>query len=292
MVLYGGPQILSTFGKKPAQQPEPRLEHEQERAPRLSRGRLQELLLLSKADLFPVSKTYSCEEQGKKLTLETSIDTGLQAFVERLLKRSMTYEAAVVVLNPKSGEILALANHDRSEQRREENLCLKADFPAASIFKIVTAAAAIEAKGFVLGTKLVFRGRRHTLYRSQLKKTAGRYATKTTFEKAFSCSINPVFGKIGIYELGSSLLSEYAERFLFNRRIPFDVPLETSQVEVPEDEYGVAEMASGFNRKTLVSPLHVAFRQGNLQGITLTAGQSRGRKDGTDNNESYESNGV
>ena len=46
---------------------------------------------------------------------------------------------------------------------------------------------------------------------------------------------------------------------MFNKTIPFDFPLPMSQIEVPEDEFGLAEIASGFNKRTLMSPLHAAL---------------------------------
>ena len=108
------------------------------------------------------------------------------------------------------------------------------------------------------------------MYKSQLKRSKGRYTQKTSFKKAFSGSINPVFGKIGIYDLGKRLLSEYADKFLFNHDIPFDLPLAKSCITVPEDDFGLAEIASGFNKRTLISPLHASLitativNQGNM----------------------------
>ena len=78
-------------------------------------------------------------------------------------------------------------------------------------------------------------------------------------KEAFSASINPVFGKIGIHELGKDLTGEYAERFLFNRPIPFDLPLGVSPIRIPEDDFGLAEITSGFNKTTMISPFHAAL---------------------------------
>jgi cell division protein FtsI/penicillin-binding protein 2 len=64
---------------------------------------------------------------------------------------------------------------------------------------------------------------------------------------------------MGIYDLGRNVISEYAGKFLFNQSISFDFPLEKSTISVPDDEYGLAEIASGFNRQTLISPLHAAL---------------------------------
>jgi cell division protein FtsI/penicillin-binding protein 2 len=163
----------------------------------------------------------------------------------------------VVVLSPHDGRIIAMAGYDANSGTSHLNL--KADYPAASLFKIVSAAAALEAAGFTPDKMLYFRGRRHTLYKSQLKQTKGRYTTETSFRKAFALSNNSVFGKLGIYDLGHDVLAGYAEKFYFNKLITFDLPLEMSTIEVPTDDFGLAEIASGFNKKTLISPLHATL---------------------------------
>ncbi len=195
--------------------------------------------------------------EEKKLKVEISLNTALQAYISKLLRRSRTLQTAVIALKPTNGQILAMVSYD--QEGKAENLCLKADFPAASLFKIISAAAAIESRGFTPENTVAFKGKKHTLYKGQLKKDEGRYSTKISFKRAFSESINPVFGKIGIYDLGEESLLEYSGKFLFNQKIPFDLPLGVSSIDVPKDEFGLAEMASGFNKKTLISPLHVSL---------------------------------
>ena len=204
-----------------------------------------------------VSNRFSLEAGGETLLVEATLDRELQDYISNLLKNSGTLKAAAVVLRPDDGRILAMVSYDQGGN--ESDLCLQADFPAASLFKIVVAAAALESAGFTPEKNVYFNGRKHTLYKNQLKRNIGKYTNKTTFKKAFGSSINPVFGKLGIYWLGQRVLSESAEKFLFNQEIPFDFPVETSVVNVPEDDFGLAEISSGFNRDTLVSPLHAAL---------------------------------
>jgi len=194
---------------------------------------------------------------GTRFRVESSLDPDLQDYITGLLARSKTLKAAVVVLRPEDGRILAMANYDNGGDG--ENLCLKADFPAASLFKIVSAAAALESAGFSPDRPVYFNGRKYTLYKNQLKQRKGRYTTKTSFKKAFASSINSVFGKIGIYHLGQEVMIDYADKFFFNRAIPFDLPVAKSTIQVPEEDFGLAEIASGFNKKTLISPLHAAI---------------------------------
>ncbi|MFH1349546.1 MAG: penicillin-binding transpeptidase domain-containing protein [Pseudomonadota bacterium] len=216
--------------------------------------------LLRDIDLYLSSptRTYVVPRKGVEFRIETFIDPALQEYILGLLGRSLTYQSAVVVLRPSDGQILAMADYDKGGAKRE-NLCLKANFPAASLFKIVSAAAAIQEKGFTPDRAVIYKGRKYTLYKSQLKEGKSRYVTKTIFKRAFSGSINPVFGRIGIYDLGREVLNEYAVKFFFNHMIPFELPVSVSRIHVPEDDFGLAEIASGFNKRTLLSPLHAAL---------------------------------
>lgn len=192
-------------------------------------------------------------------TFETFIDGDLQGYVLDLLSRSLTQEAAVVVLRPDTGEILAMVHYEKEGSGQNGDLCLKADYPAASLFKIVSASAAIEAQGFTPESKMAFRGGKYTLYKSQLRKEEGKGSAQISFKQAFSASINPVFGKIGIHYLGREIVADYADKFFFNTPIPFDLPMGSSPFQVPDDDFGLAEIASGFNKRTLISPLHAAL---------------------------------
>jgi penicillin-binding protein A len=225
---------------------------------KISRDDLPAILGNLARDTSRLSDVLICEKAGRHYTIRTTINTKLQSYILKLLKRSRTLQAAVVVLNPADGSVIAMADHD-SSNGHVQNLNLKADYPAASLFKIVSAAAALESSGYTPDTAVEFVGRRHTLYKSQLKPTKGRWTTDSTLRKAFALSNNSVFGKLGIYVLGRKVLTAYAEKFAFNRSIPFDLPLAVSPIAVPGDDFGLAELASGFNKKTLISPLHAAL---------------------------------
>ncbi len=216
-------------------------------------------LELTDLDLKPahLSDRMVIEKAGESLIVESSIDPDLQNYIADLLQKSNTVKAAVVVLRPDDGRILAMAGYDA--EGNGEGLCLKADFPAASLFKIVSAAAALEHAGFTPDRKVYFDGYKYTLYKRQLKQKRGRYTSEMSFKQAFGSSINPVFGKLGIYDLGQQVMTDSAEKFFFNRSIPFDFPVARSIVNVPDDDLGLAEIASGFNKRTRISPLHAAL---------------------------------
>jgi peptidoglycan glycosyltransferase len=257
-IIHTGSWILA-YGGRESHESLKTGEWENIRPERYVKKDLLALLSPLNLDLTALTESYLLVTEGIRLTVEIPLDTALQRYIVDLLRRSRTFQAAVVVLSPKTGQILAMADYEKHGQGEEGNLCLKADFPPASLFKIVSAAAAIEARGYTPGKTVAFRGMAHTLYNTQLEQGEGRYTRKTSFKRAFSRSINPVFGKIGIYDLGREFMAEYADKFLFNQEIPFDLPLATSSVHIPADDFGLAEIASGFNRRTLISPLHASL---------------------------------
>ncbi len=203
-----------------------------------------------------IEDRFTLQKNGIPLTVESSVDTDFQSYILSLLKKSNTVRAAVVVMQPDDGRILAMVSYD--SEANGENLCLKADYPAASLFKIISAAAALDSAGFSPEKKVTFVGRKHTLYKNQLKNKKSKYEATISFKRAFASSINPVFGKLGIY-VGYEALTKSAEKFFFHRSIPFDFPVGKSEVFIPEDDFGLAELASGFNKGTTISPLHAAL---------------------------------
>jgi cell division protein FtsI/penicillin-binding protein 2 len=224
--------------------------------PLLSKADVQDLLAdRPLSDL--VAKRFDVRWGDQKLSIEPSIDETLQHYLhERLYERTSRY-IAIVVMEAASGRILALVGYDQSDPAG--NPCLDAHFPAASIFKIVTAGAAMEHCNLSSRSTLTYNGAKHTLYKSQLKDINNRYTHKTTLAASFAQSVNPVFGKLGSHCLGQQALEQYAAAFGFNRAIPFELPVPPSQAPVSDDAYQWAEVASGFNRQTVISPLHGAL---------------------------------
>ena len=103
-----------------------------------------------------------------------------------------------------------------------------------------------------------FNGYKHTLYKSQLKERTNRYTNTISLKNAFAQSVNPVFGKIGKLRLGGTQLEKFADAFGFNTTINFELPLAPSHFKAEDIPYNWAELASGFNNDTTISPFHGA----------------------------------
>ena len=217
--------------------------------------------------------SFEVQANGKRLLVQTSIDPSLQNYLIKKLDRKNSSQIAIVAMAPEDGRILTMVGFDKADPSK--NPCTESAFPAASIFKIVTAAAAIEKCNLQLDSVLKFNGRKHTLYRSQLKEKTNKYTNKISLKNAFAKSVNPVFGKLGALYLGKDELESYARAFGFNHPINFELPLSPSETVITDEPYQWAEIASGFNRQTKMSPVHGAliaatiFNQGKLIEPTI-----------------------
>lgn len=191
------------------------------------------------------------------ITLQTTIIPALQRQAERILSGARSRRAAMVVVEAGTGKVLALAGVKR--RRRDPRVALDSRAPAASLIKVVTAAAALEEISLSPGSRLSFIGRPHTLYRYQLRKKLRRKPRTITLSDSFAKSNNPVFARLGIHRLGSRLLTWYGRALGFDRRIPFEAPLGTSRLFKPKTDFQVGELACGYARTTTISPLHAAL---------------------------------
>lgn len=195
--------------------------------------------------------------RGRTYHIETPLDPALQELLLSHLDRKHARYIGIVVMNPYTGQVKAMVSYD--EKDAHDNACIGTLFPSASVFKIITAAAAIEKLGLNAYSPLRYNGRKHTLYKFQLKDRNNRYTRHITLKDSFAQSINPVFGKLGAKALNGAILKSYAQAFGFNQSIAFEIPLLPSVIVISDKPYQWAEVASGFNHTTRITPLHGAL---------------------------------
>ncbi|MBX7145056.1 MAG: hypothetical protein K1X79_11440 [Oligoflexia bacterium] len=182
-----------------------------------------------------------------------SLDPELQNFATELVSRSNAPHVALVAMDPQTGKILAAAG--KSPTLRHP--VLYAGYPAASIFKLVTAAAAVERAGLQPDTTIGFRGGNYTLNQWNYMPGVGRDSRSMSLEDALAKSCNPVFSRVALGFLNKDVLRSYAFAFGFNNSLASDVTLDTSKAAIPDDGYGLGKAAAGFGEVTL-SPMHAA----------------------------------
>ena len=211
--------------------------------------------LLSPGRLINLQEAgFALETNGQNLQVDTSLDPDLQRYMLKKMDRVNSRYIGIVAAEPASGKIILLSGFNK--ENPDQDPCLDNQFPAASIFKIVSAAAAVEQCGLTSDSKMRFNGYAHTLYKRQLKDVNNRYTNHITLRDSFAKSINPVFGKIGTLYLNKSQLEQYARQFGFNQAIDFEVEFPASHLSIEDASYNWAEIASGFNNTTTLSPLH------------------------------------
>ncbi|WP_243137342.1 peptidoglycan D,D-transpeptidase FtsI family protein [Desulfofundulus thermobenzoicus] len=150
----------------------------------------------------------------------TTIDARIQQVVENVMDRRVK-KGAVVVMDTRTGDILALASRPAYDPRPEAlpGYLLTGEkgtfmdqatalFQPGSVFKVVVAAAAL-AEGLVTpDSRFTCRGSADEPVRCWYGPGHGNI----NFSRAFAESCNPVFVRVGL-ELGPEKIIEYARRF-------------------------------------------------------------------------------
>jgi len=205
-----------------------------------------------KMDYFPVAAN------GESYNLRFTLDKGLQERIEALYERYDPAFAAFVAIDPETGKILAMVDH--SAEGHKNNMNLHASYPAASIFKMVTAAAALGEGKIPRNARFPVNGRYATLYKSNLRDTVNRWTRYIGIEEAFAKSVNTVFGKIAMNRVGPAALQRYADGFGFNQHIDFEMPIEMGTAIIPtNDDFGLAESGSGYTTRQTLNPIQGAL---------------------------------
>ena len=203
-------------------------------------------------------------------SIELTVDKYLQHIAERELRAGVAANRAaggsVIILDPSSGEILAMANEPtfnpnvfgESSEASRRNRAVQDLYEPGSTFKIVTASAAIEERvmptsalidttpGILkIGTRVIdeFRGANHGVL---------------SFTDVIVKSSNVGAVKIG-FRLGADRFSRYVERFGFGRPISPDFPGESPGIVWSRDKWtedAIASVSMGY--QVGVTPLQMA----------------------------------
>ncbi|MFO0666569.1 MAG: penicillin-binding transpeptidase domain-containing protein [Polyangiaceae bacterium] len=191
-----------------------------------------------------------------KTTVRLTLDPKLQKMATSLLSTYKMPESALVVMDVATGRILAYASH--VDQGQAHDLNVEATAPAASVFKMVTGSALVEYAHLTADEKQCYSGGEQKLTATDLEPDAARDKYCTTLGGAMGRSINTVFARLALGHLKREQLQEMGQNLFFGKTLPFDVPVQSSALSLPEDRLGFARTAAGFWNTTL-SPLHATW---------------------------------
>lgn len=197
--------------------------------------------------------------QNKNIKIEYNFNENLTAYVKNLLKQYHTDFTTITIVDNETGKVLSAVGYQGRNNKFDKNLVLSSSHPSASLIKVVTAAELLQNTTVRKDTMFDFRGRSTTLFKYQLNDSRGRFGKTQTFETAFAKSNNVIFGKAAIKNTTSENLVKMAENFGFNQPILKELSFPRSEIKKATDEYSFAELASGYNIETIISPIHAAM---------------------------------
>lgn len=178
-------------------------------------------------------------------------DPELSLKLQRLLEDYRVPEGAIVVLDTETGEIVGLAGVRNS--RKDHSVAFEAKWPAASLFKTVTASALL--KSGKTPSKSCYNVGYRRINQSDLRRSSGRTCADLTL--AYGRSYNIHFGQWANRWLSPSKLEQEARNLGFGAEswVP---GYQAGKLELPEDAVDFANTAAGFGDAPM-SPYQAAM---------------------------------
>ena len=190
------------------------------------------------------------------LHIKSQKDPYLADKIDILLRRYHPDLGIILVVDTKTNEILAWGERRDGKVQNKPDWIGRATFPAASLAKLVTIAAAMESNRYSLNTPIPMIGRHHTLYLNQLRVPEKYKGPTMELSEAFARSANPPMAIVG-KNVGAKRLLAAAAKLGYNKRFPGNAP-NASSYTAPDTGYGLAEVSCGFTTSTTLTPLLAA----------------------------------
>lgn len=214
-----------------------------------------------------------------QLTLDYNIQNYVQQAAEKVKEEKNADAVAIIIMNPKTGEIYActdvpefnlnepftLLSGDENVTDEEKqdllnqmwrNRCVSDTYEPGSVFKIFTASAALEAgvvsveDGFYCPGYKIVEDRR-----IRCAKVGGHGSQ--TFAEGLQNSCNPVFMEVGS-RLGVENFYKYFEQFGLYDKTGIDLPGEAGTIMHKMENVGPVELATmSFGQSFQISPMQM-----------------------------------
>jgi cell division protein FtsI/penicillin-binding protein 2 len=192
---------------------------------------------------------------GSKAVL--TLDPALQTRAEKLLAEAQAPYGAIVVMAP-DGRLLALAGRSSAEPKLGAlELTLAPWAPSASIFKLVTAAALVDA-GLEPEAKVCVHGGLRSVEPDNLIDDAARDTLCEDLLFGVAKSQNAIIAKLAARHLDKATLERAARTLGYGHAPRFALAAKPSTVTLPADTLELARAAAGFWHSEL-SPLGAAL---------------------------------
>ncbi len=205
-----------------------------------------------------LDKSLYVQDLGDGNRIRFTLDPVLQDSALQIFRNREVPYAAAVMLDVEDNAVLAMAGHSTMDPQVDPlEVLTTAWAPAASTFKVVTAASLLAHKRANARTKECFSGGLSGITDDLLTDDKARDTRCATLSAAVAHSHNIVIAKLALKHLGKGDLMETARDLGFEREIPFEFPVEVSPAHIPSDARERAKVAAGFWHIDM-SPIHGA----------------------------------
>ncbi len=222
--------------------------------------------------------------------LQASLDVNIQMYAEQAAYQTMQKKNAnrvsIIVMNPKNGEVYAMVNapefslnepfelvidgkNEDSETKQAllnqmwRNPCLNDTYEPGSTFKIVTAAAGLEAGVVNLTDQFSCPGFRIVEDRKIRCHKVGGHGGET-FLQGMMNSCNPVLIDVG-QRLGPERYYQYFKQFGLLGKTGIDLPGEAGTIMHQPDQIGPVELATvSFGQSFQITPIQLITTASSL----------------------------
>ena len=224
-------------------------------------------------------------------TLQISLDYNLQTYAqqmaEKVLEEKKAQKVAILLMDPRNGEILAMVNvpefdlndpfrlntgtgEDLADEELQDALnqmwrngCINDTYEPGSTFKIITASACLEEGVVDLEDTFTCPGYRIVEDRKIRCHKVGGHGAET-FVEGIENSCNPVFIEIGL-RLGRENFYKYFQQFGLMGTTGVDLPGEAGTIMHKMENVGQVELATmSFGQSFQVTPVQMAATVSSL----------------------------
>ena len=243
-------------------------------------------LILTTSDAKGTELQNAAEERVEPVpgnTLTVSLDVNIQKYAEQAAYQVMEKKGAkavsVIVMNPRNGEIYAMVNVPEfdlndpftlnvesggltgtelqdARNKMWRNRCINDTYEPGSTFKIITAAAGLEAGVVHLDDRFSCPGFRIVEDRKIRCPKIGGHGGETFLQGAMN-SCNPVFIDVGA-RLGVDSFYHYFEQFGLLGKTGIDLPGEAATIMHKKENMGLVELATvSFGQSFQITPIQL-----------------------------------
>ena len=243
-------------------------------------------LILTTSDAKGTELQNAAEERVEPVpgnTLTVSLDVNIQKYAEQAAYQVMEKKGAkavsIIIMNPQNGEIYAMVNAPEfdlndpfslsgessgltgaelqdARNKMWRNRCINDTYEPGSTFKIITAAAGLEAGVVHLDDKFSCPGFRIVEDRKIRCHKVGGHGAETFLQGAMN-SCNPVFIDVG-QRLGVDSFYHYFEQFGLLGKTGIDLPGEAATIMHKKENMGLVELATvSFGQSFQITPIQL-----------------------------------